>query len=247
MKFSLRSECQFDASCFVDTLTIQVKYVRFQFSIRDMGKDIPVQTGDRNRRIFVSEKIENFGWKSPVFKLNIQCERKLYVNFFKDIWENLSSFSVFNYNNTYGEYHPNRGFTMDTSLIKIMVIFCSKMFFEAFFQDEDHLYANCLFYNLTIYLQYFFFSVFKSWDTYAHSHPNRGSKKTHHYMAKHHSYFEAYFPRWRSLVYQLLVLYSHYLNAFFSTSYIVPYVSIFQSQQECKMSVSVAEKKIIEA
>ena len=157
MKFSLRSECQFDASCFVDTLTIQVKYVRFQFSIRDMGKDIPVQPGDRNRRIFVSEKIENFGWKSPVFKLNIQCERKLYVNFFKDIWENLSSFSVFNYNNTYGEYHPNRGFTMDTSLVKIMVIFCSKMFFEAFFQDEDHLYANCLFYNLTIYRQYFFF------------------------------------------------------------------------------------------
>ena len=157
MKFSLRSECQFDASCFVDTLTIQVKYVRFQFSIRDMGKDIPVQPGDRNRRIFVSEKIVSFGWKSPVFKLNIQCERKLYVNFFKDILENLSSFPVFNYNNTYGEYHPNRGFTMDTSLVKIMVIFCSKMFFEAFFQDEDHLYANCLFYNLTIYRQYFFF------------------------------------------------------------------------------------------
>ena len=46
---------------------------------------------------------------------------------------------------------------MDTSLVKIMVIFCSKMVFEAFFQDEDHLYANCLFYNLTIYRQYFFF------------------------------------------------------------------------------------------
>ena len=69
----------------------------------------------------------------------------------------------------------------------------------------------CLLFNVSA----FFFS---SWveDTDPHSHPNRGSKWTHISSWKNgqnliNVFPEAYFPRWASLVYQMLVLYSEYL------------------------------------
>ena len=48
---------------------------------------------------------------------------------------------------------------------------------ELVFQDEGHLYANCLFFILTVYRIYLLFQFFLHlWYTYTHSHPSRGSK-----------------------------------------------------------------------
>ena len=69
---------------------------------------------------------------------------------------------------------------MNARLAKAMVTFCSKiLILKPFFQDEDHLYANFLIFILTIYRKCFLFPVLRFWHTCAHSHLNRGSKKTY--------------------------------------------------------------------
>lgn len=47
----------------------------------------PVQAGDRNRQISMTEKCVMFRWKLSVFKLNIQGARELRANYFIDIFE----------------------------------------------------------------------------------------------------------------------------------------------------------------
>ena len=96
-----------------------------------------------------------------------------------------------------------------------ILIFSLKLYFlQLNFQDEGHLYVNCLFYILTtnfflnlniqdgdqlyancwFYFELFtvtlwlLFSVLKWQHTYAHFHPDRDSKQTHQQLKKR-SYF----------------------------------------------------------
>ena len=60
---------------------------------------------------------------------------------------------------TYGHCYPNRGLTWTHEAPKNSHILPRIFFFEACFQDEDHLYANCLFYILSHWLKCLLFQI----------------------------------------------------------------------------------------
>ena len=89
-------------------------------------------------------------------------------------------------------------------------------FLKLIFRDEGHLYARFSFYIQTIYCKCLLFQ-FLGCGIHIHipiltgvQNGRIGQRKSSHILLKHFL-FEALFPRWMSLVFQLLVLCSDYL------------------------------------
>ena len=89
--------------------------------------------------------------------------------------------------------------------------------FKPFYAEEGHLYANCLFYILTIYAKCLLFQ-FLSGGTLMHIAIFTGVQNGYTSLWKKNQIllknvlFEALFPRWRSPVCQLFVWYFDYLS-----------------------------------
>ena len=91
-------------------------------------------------------------------------------------------------------------------------------FLKLFFHHEGHFYVNCLFYIPTIYLKYLLFQFF-SYGIRMHISILTGVENGHISRLKESVFlpknvlFEASFRWWRSLLCQLLNLYSNYLSS----------------------------------
>ena len=70
----------------------------------------------------------------------------------------MSSFSIPNSMHTYAQFHPNRGFKIDTAVAQRIVKFKWKQpLLKVNLQGENHLHANYFAYSLTIYDKYLSF------------------------------------------------------------------------------------------
>lgn len=64
----------------------------------------------------------------------------------------MPSHSVINLHQTYAQFHPNRGFKIDTAVAQRIVKFKWKQpLLKVNLQGENHLHANYFAYSLTIY------------------------------------------------------------------------------------------------
>ena len=88
-------------------------------------------------------------------------------------------FSVLTLWHSYPHSHPDIGSKETHYLLKNGHILLRKVQLKLNFQDEGHLYVNCFFYILFLFVLNAFFLSSIAVHTYEHFHPNRSSKKTH--------------------------------------------------------------------
>lgn len=82
----MKREGQLNANCWEDILTIQDKYLIFQFITCGMQTAVSSKGGEGCKTdALVTEKLVIRGLNKPVLKLNLQGEGQLYVNCSEDI------------------------------------------------------------------------------------------------------------------------------------------------------------------
>ena len=117
-------------------------------------------------------------------------------------------FSVFRLWHTCGDFHPNRGSKESTFVATNCHILLKNGLLKLNFQQEGHVNVIFLIYILTFYSEFLLFQFFSGGGV-EKGHISR--RKNSHILLKN-VVCQAFFSRWRSIVFQLFDLYSLVLS-----------------------------------
>ena len=119
--------------------------------------------------------------RSLISKLKVPCMP--ITCFIFSLFPLYAIFSVHSLDHVYTHYHPNWGSKCTHQQLKNGHILLKNLLLTPIFQDDGHLYANCLFYVLSFCLKCLIFQ-FLNRDRYPNCHPNRDWKWTHQQLNK---------------------------------------------------------------